>query len=302
MPDGNCSWYFGHGPHQDGNRDYNSRQATRARLARAPPSRREPRRGQRLGTSVLFVLAAAAAGNMDNAGKEREAVQLMAEAEKRVKASHSFLRGLFGWALRRGGKSRSPALHHPTWVLPAAPLHAPRTSSEPHRQPARSPGVRWAPETFSVVLDALNPSGLFRSLHINPSASPGLSDDLPGLGGPCSLSVTLCGVPTSGSRGAGRVRDPHPCCVWGLQWGGPWARSQATLTSAPGLNGPGVFFFFFFCIWRFHHRIEDAQTLVRALRLFCILMGGLDPKLSLRALDALGENSGAVESGNDSAV
>ncbi|XP_065777420.1 beta-soluble NSF attachment protein isoform X2 [Muntiacus reevesi] len=33
---------------------------------------------------------------MDNAGKEREAVQLMAEAEKRVKASHSFLRGLFG--------------------------------------------------------------------------------------------------------------------------------------------------------------------------------------------------------------
>ncbi|XP_072799739.1 beta-soluble NSF attachment protein isoform X2 [Vicugna pacos] len=33
---------------------------------------------------------------MDTAGKEREAVQLMAEAEKRVKASHSFLRGLFG--------------------------------------------------------------------------------------------------------------------------------------------------------------------------------------------------------------
>ncbi|XP_006902961.1 PREDICTED: beta-soluble NSF attachment protein isoform X3 [Elephantulus edwardii] len=33
---------------------------------------------------------------MDNAGKEREAVQLMAEADKRVKASHSFLRGLFG--------------------------------------------------------------------------------------------------------------------------------------------------------------------------------------------------------------
>ncbi|XP_072490718.1 beta-soluble NSF attachment protein isoform X2 [Notamacropus eugenii] len=33
---------------------------------------------------------------MDNAGKEREAVQLMAEAEKRVKSSHSFLRGLFG--------------------------------------------------------------------------------------------------------------------------------------------------------------------------------------------------------------
>ncbi|CAO2578427.1 Beta-soluble NSF attachment protein, partial [Lemmus lemmus] len=40
--------------------------------------------------------ALAAAGDMDNAGKEREAVQLMAEAEKRVKASHSFLRGLFG--------------------------------------------------------------------------------------------------------------------------------------------------------------------------------------------------------------
>lgn len=33
---------------------------------------------------------------MDNAGKEREAVQLMAEAEKQVKASHSFLRGLLG--------------------------------------------------------------------------------------------------------------------------------------------------------------------------------------------------------------
>uniref|UniRef100_A0A8C6ZY58 NSF attachment protein beta n=1 Tax=Nothoprocta perdicaria TaxID=30464 RepID=A0A8C6ZY58_NOTPE len=33
---------------------------------------------------------------MDSAGKEREAVQLMAEAEKRVKGSHSFLRGLFG--------------------------------------------------------------------------------------------------------------------------------------------------------------------------------------------------------------
>jgi len=41
-------------------------------------------------------VVAAAAGDMDNAGKEREAVQLMAEAEKRVKASHSFLRGLFG--------------------------------------------------------------------------------------------------------------------------------------------------------------------------------------------------------------
>uniref|UniRef100_A0A8C5N0U7 NSF attachment protein beta n=1 Tax=Leptobrachium leishanense TaxID=445787 RepID=A0A8C5N0U7_9ANUR len=33
---------------------------------------------------------------MDNSGKEREAVQLMADAEKRVKASQSFLRGLFG--------------------------------------------------------------------------------------------------------------------------------------------------------------------------------------------------------------
>ncbi|KAM6163508.1 beta-soluble NSF attachment protein isoform 2-T2 [Rhynchocyon petersi] len=33
---------------------------------------------------------------MDNAGKEREAIQLMSEADKRVKASHSFLRGLFG--------------------------------------------------------------------------------------------------------------------------------------------------------------------------------------------------------------
>ncbi|KAG8583916.1 hypothetical protein GDO81_008596 [Engystomops pustulosus] len=33
---------------------------------------------------------------MDSTGKEREAVQLMAEAEKRVKSSQSFLRGLFG--------------------------------------------------------------------------------------------------------------------------------------------------------------------------------------------------------------
>uniref|UniRef100_A0A8C8VKT5 NSF attachment protein beta n=1 Tax=Pelusios castaneus TaxID=367368 RepID=A0A8C8VKT5_9SAUR len=33
---------------------------------------------------------------MESSGKEREAVQLMAEAEKRVKSSHSFLRGLFG--------------------------------------------------------------------------------------------------------------------------------------------------------------------------------------------------------------
>ncbi|XP_053568160.1 beta-soluble NSF attachment protein [Bombina bombina] len=33
---------------------------------------------------------------MDNAGKEREAMQLMADAEKRVKSSQSFLRGLFG--------------------------------------------------------------------------------------------------------------------------------------------------------------------------------------------------------------
>lgn len=41
-------------------------------------------------------MAGSEAGDMDNAGKEREAVQLMAEAEKRVKASHSFLRGLFG--------------------------------------------------------------------------------------------------------------------------------------------------------------------------------------------------------------
>ncbi|MBN3278992.1 SNAB protein, partial [Polyodon spathula] len=33
---------------------------------------------------------------MDNSGKEKEAVQLMAEAEKKVKSSHSFLGGLFG--------------------------------------------------------------------------------------------------------------------------------------------------------------------------------------------------------------
>ncbi|XP_005991172.1 beta-soluble NSF attachment protein isoform X1 [Latimeria chalumnae] len=33
---------------------------------------------------------------MDNSGKEKEALQLMAEAEKKVKSSHSFLGGLFG--------------------------------------------------------------------------------------------------------------------------------------------------------------------------------------------------------------
>ncbi|XP_059841350.1 beta-soluble NSF attachment protein isoform X3 [Hypanus sabinus] len=33
---------------------------------------------------------------MDNSGKEKEAMQLMADAEKKVKSSHSFLGGLFG--------------------------------------------------------------------------------------------------------------------------------------------------------------------------------------------------------------
>uniref|UniRef100_A0A8C4XDT6 N-ethylmaleimide-sensitive factor attachment protein, beta b n=1 Tax=Erpetoichthys calabaricus TaxID=27687 RepID=A0A8C4XDT6_ERPCA len=33
---------------------------------------------------------------MDNSGKEKEAIQLMAEAEKKVKSSHSFFGGMFG--------------------------------------------------------------------------------------------------------------------------------------------------------------------------------------------------------------
>uniref|UniRef100_A0A8C7Y0N2 Uncharacterized protein n=1 Tax=Oryzias sinensis TaxID=183150 RepID=A0A8C7Y0N2_9TELE len=33
---------------------------------------------------------------MDNTGKEKEAMQLMAEADKKVKASGSFLGGMFG--------------------------------------------------------------------------------------------------------------------------------------------------------------------------------------------------------------
>ncbi|GLD69645.1 beta-soluble NSF attachment protein isoform X1, partial [Lates japonicus] len=33
---------------------------------------------------------------MDNSGKEKEAMQLMAEADKKVKASGSFLGGMFG--------------------------------------------------------------------------------------------------------------------------------------------------------------------------------------------------------------
>lgn len=37
---------------------------------------------------------------MDNTGKEKEAMQLMAEADKKVKASGSFLGGMFGWAMR----------------------------------------------------------------------------------------------------------------------------------------------------------------------------------------------------------
>uniref|UniRef100_A0A8C9C0U4 NSF attachment protein beta n=1 Tax=Phocoena sinus TaxID=42100 RepID=A0A8C9C0U4_PHOSS len=95
--------------------DYNSRQVARCasaprsceRTARARPGLQLPtgcaarccerrgRRGRRV-RLVEKVVAAVSAGDMDNAGKEREAVQLMAEAEKRVKASHSFLRGLFG--------------------------------------------------------------------------------------------------------------------------------------------------------------------------------------------------------------
>lgn len=36
---------------------------------------------------------------MDNSGKEKEAIQLMADADKKVKSSGSFLGGMFGgWA------------------------------------------------------------------------------------------------------------------------------------------------------------------------------------------------------------
>lgn len=69
--------------------------AGHAHRACAPPRLRREGEGAE-GAPLRAEEAVAAAGNMDNAGKEREAVQLMAEAEKRVKASHSFLRGLFG--------------------------------------------------------------------------------------------------------------------------------------------------------------------------------------------------------------
>lgn len=36
---------------------------------------------------------------MDNTGKEKEAMQLMAEADKKVKASGSFLGGMFGYVV-----------------------------------------------------------------------------------------------------------------------------------------------------------------------------------------------------------
>uniref|UniRef100_A0A8C2U085 NSF attachment protein beta n=1 Tax=Coturnix japonica TaxID=93934 RepID=A0A8C2U085_COTJA len=61
---------------------------------RARSRRRKRRRRKRRKRRRLRAWPSAAA--MDNSGKEREAVQLMAEAEKRVKGSHSFLRGLFG--------------------------------------------------------------------------------------------------------------------------------------------------------------------------------------------------------------
>uniref|UniRef100_A0A8C8ADJ3 Uncharacterized protein n=1 Tax=Otus sunia TaxID=257818 RepID=A0A8C8ADJ3_9STRI len=60
---------------------------------------------------------------MDSTGKEREAVQLMAEAEKRVKGSHSFLRGLFGGCKKGGAgapEERGPVcvcLQGGSWVL-----------------------------------------------------------------------------------------------------------------------------------------------------------------------------------------
>uniref|UniRef100_A0A8B9C1L5 NSF attachment protein beta n=1 Tax=Anser brachyrhynchus TaxID=132585 RepID=A0A8B9C1L5_9AVES len=56
-------------------------------------SRRRRRRRRRC---LAWPGLAASCAAMDSTGKEREAVQLMAEAEKRVKGSHSFLRGLFG--------------------------------------------------------------------------------------------------------------------------------------------------------------------------------------------------------------
>lgn len=47
-------------------------------------------------TSHNFVRRYIKITSMDNSGKEKEAVQLMAEADKKVKSSGSFLGGMFG--------------------------------------------------------------------------------------------------------------------------------------------------------------------------------------------------------------
>uniref|UniRef100_A0A8V0YXY0 NSF attachment protein beta n=1 Tax=Gallus gallus TaxID=9031 RepID=A0A8V0YXY0_CHICK len=61
-----------------------------------PRLRARSRRRKRRRRKRRWLRAWLSAAAMDSSGKEREAVQLMAEAEKRVKGSHSFLRGLFG--------------------------------------------------------------------------------------------------------------------------------------------------------------------------------------------------------------
>uniref|UniRef100_A0A3P8WHQ7 N-ethylmaleimide-sensitive factor attachment protein, beta b n=1 Tax=Cynoglossus semilaevis TaxID=244447 RepID=A0A3P8WHQ7_CYNSE len=57
---------------------------------------------------------------MDNSGKEKEAMQLMTEADKKVKASGSFLGGMFGcrcWCkVRRGDTMRLADPKEKTWL------------------------------------------------------------------------------------------------------------------------------------------------------------------------------------------
>lgn len=44
----------------------------------------------------VYVVFSNSIGQMDNSGKEKEAMQLMADADKKVKSSGSFLGGMFG--------------------------------------------------------------------------------------------------------------------------------------------------------------------------------------------------------------
>ncbi|KAK7901797.1 hypothetical protein WMY93_018566 [Mugilogobius chulae] len=66
----------------------------------SPPAAAEAAQHQHQRSSAPQLLSApltrVKAGDMDNTGKEKEAMQLMAEADKKVKASGSFLGGMFG--------------------------------------------------------------------------------------------------------------------------------------------------------------------------------------------------------------